>query len=65
MLTEPVTVPADAKELLVRVYTADASVNVLDKVPASPPSQDATVLLIIPTRQQLKLEWIKSKASRQ
>ena len=61
-LLQAMTVPADAKELTVRVYTADNSVNVLNKISATPPSDQASVLKVTPSRDHLKLEWSKPKA---
>jgi len=61
-LSEAVTIPGDAKELTVRVYSADGSVNVLHRISGNPPSPDATVLEILPTRQQLNVKWKKPQA---
>jgi serine/threonine-protein kinase len=60
-LLQAMTVPGDAKELTVRVYTADSSVNVLNKISATPPSDQASVLKITPGRDHLNLEWSKPK----
>jgi hypothetical protein len=55
------TIPADAKELTVRVYNADSSINVLNKISATPPSDQASVLKVTPSRDHLNLEWSKPK----
>ncbi len=60
-LLQAMTVPADAKELIVRVYTADSSINVLSKISATPPSDQASVLKVTPGRDHLNLEWSKPK----
>jgi serine/threonine-protein kinase len=60
-LLQAMTVPADAKELIVRVYTADSSINVLNKISATPPSDQASILKVTPGRDHLKLEWSKPK----
>ncbi len=60
ILSESVTIPDNTKEVIVRVYSADGTVNVLNKIPATPPSEDATTLRITPTKQQLKVEWAKT-----
>jgi serine/threonine protein kinase len=56
-LTEPLTIPASTRQLTVRVYSADGSVNVLNKISAVPPSSAANTLRVAPTRQQLTLQW--------
>jgi len=60
-LSEPVTIPGDAKELTIRVYSADGAVNVLNKISPRPPSAEANVLLVSPTPRELTLEWTKEK----
>jgi hypothetical protein len=56
-LTESLTIPSGARQLTVRVYSADGSINVLNKISAVPPSSAANTLRVIPTRQRLVLEW--------
>ncbi|MGA2629667.1 MAG: serine/threonine-protein kinase [Terriglobia bacterium] len=60
-LLQVLTIPADAKELTVRVYNADSSINVLNKISATPPSDQASVLKVTPSRDHLNLEWSKPK----
>ena len=60
-LTESATIPAQAAELTVRVYSDDGTVNLQNKVSARPPSSDTTTLLVAPSKDQLKLEWAKNK----
>jgi hypothetical protein len=60
-LLQALTIPGDATELTVHVYTADNSVNVLTKISATPPSDEASVLRVTPSRDRLKLEWSKPK----
>jgi hypothetical protein len=57
-----VAIPAEAKELTVRVYSADGSVNVLNRIPASPPSENATTLRVTPAKDQLRVEWVTAHA---
>jgi serine/threonine-protein kinase len=59
-LTEPLTIPAGTRELTVRVYSADGSLNVLSKISAVPPSSTANTLRVTPTRQRLLLEWTQA-----
>ncbi len=61
VFTEPATIPARARELTVRVYSDDGSVNLQNKVSARPPSSDTTTLRVTPGKDQLKLEWAKNK----
>jgi serine/threonine-protein kinase len=56
-LTESLTIPPSARQLTVRVYSADGSVNVLNKIPAIPPSSTANTLRVVPTRERLTLQW--------
>ena len=56
-LTESLTIPTSTRQLTVRVYSADGSVNVLKKISAVPPSSAAHTLRVAPTRQQLTLQW--------
>lgn len=56
-LTESLTIPTSTRQLTVRVYSADGSVNVLNKISAVPPSSAAHTLRVAPTRQQLTLQW--------
>jgi hypothetical protein len=56
-LAESLTIPANTRQLTVRVYSADGSVNVLNKISAVPPSSAASTLRVAPTRQQLTLHW--------
>lgn len=56
-LTESLTIPTSTRQLTVRVYSADGSVNVLNKISAVPPSSAANTLRVTPTRQQLTLQW--------
>jgi len=63
VLTETVTVPGDAQELTVRVYSSDGAVNVQQRIAAHPPLEDFTTLRVTPTKELLKLEWAKTKAS--
>ena len=56
-LTESLTIPTRTRQLTVRVYSADGSVNVLNKISAVPPSSAANTLRVAPTRQQLTLQW--------
>ncbi len=60
-LTESATIPAQAKELTVRVYSDDGAVNLQNKVSAHPPASDSTTLRVTPAKDQLKLEWAKNK----
>jgi hypothetical protein len=64
-LTESVTIPANTRQLTVRVYSADGSVNVLNKISAIPPSVAANTLRVTPTRQRLGLEWTKAAPTTQ
>jgi hypothetical protein len=56
-LTESLTIPTSTRQLTVRVYSADGSINVLSKISAVPPSSAVNTLRIAPTRQQLTLQW--------
>lgn len=60
-LTESATIPAQARELTVRVYSDDGAVNLQNKVSAHPPSSDSTTLRVTPAKDQLNLEWAKNK----
>jgi hypothetical protein len=64
-LTESVTIPASARQLTVRVYSADGSVNVLNKISAVPPSPAANTLRVSLTRQRLALEWTAATSTPQ
>jgi predicted Ser/Thr protein kinase len=55
--------PPGARELTVRVYTADASVNVLNKISAEPPPGASNTLLIVPSRGRLTLNWQQKQAT--
>jgi serine/threonine-protein kinase len=63
VLTATVTVPGDAQELTVRVYSSDGAVNVQQRIAAHSPSDDFTTLRVTPAKELLKLEWAKTKAS--
>lgn len=58
---ESATIPANAGELIVRVYSDDGKVNLQNTVSARPPSSDSTTLRVTPAKDQLKLEWAKTK----
>jgi hypothetical protein len=60
-LTESLTIPASARQLTVRVYSADGLVNVLNKIPATPPSSAANTLRVVPTRERLAVQWTAGK----
>ena len=60
-LTESFTIPASARQLTVRIYSADGAINVLNKIPATPPSSAANTLRVVPTRERLTLEWTAVK----
>jgi hypothetical protein len=64
-LTESLTIPASARQLTVRVYSADGSINVLNKISATPPSSAANALRVVPTRQRLVLKWTAAIATPQ
>jgi serine/threonine protein kinase len=62
VLTERVTIPGDAQELTVRVYSSDGAVNILHAISADPPSEGFDTLRVTPAKDQLKLEWAKTQA---
>jgi serine/threonine-protein kinase len=64
-LTESLTIPASTRQLTIRVYSANGSINVLNRISAVPPSSAANTLRIIPTRQRLVLEWTAATATPQ
>jgi hypothetical protein len=62
VLTETVTIPGDAQELTVRIYSPDGAVNILHAITAHPPSDGFNTLRVTPAKDQLKLEWAKTQA---
>lgn len=60
-LKEAATIPGSAQELTVRVYTDDGTVNLQNKVAAHPPSAEARMLRVSPSKDHLNLEWSKPK----
>ena len=60
-LKEATTIPGAAKELTVRVYTDDGAINLQNKVAAHPPSAEASMLRVTPSKDHLNLEWSKPK----
>jgi serine/threonine-protein kinase len=60
-LKEAAAIPGAAQELTVRVYTDDGTVNLQNKVAAHPPSAEASMLRVTPSKDHLDLEWSKPK----
>ena len=60
-LTESVSIPNSIQQLTVRIYSDDGTINLQNTVAAHPPSGEATVLNISPSKDHLKLEWTKPR----
>ncbi|MBI4164445.1 MAG: serine/threonine protein kinase [Acidobacteria bacterium] len=60
VLTETASIPFSSHQLTVRVYSDDGTVNLQNKVAAHPPSTEATMLRVIPSKDHLALEWAKA-----
>jgi hypothetical protein len=60
VLSRPVSIPADARQLVVRVRSADGSVDLARKVP-DPPAVGSDTLVVVATEKQLNVEWKAGK----
>jgi serine/threonine protein kinase len=60
VLSRPVSIPADARQLVVRVRSADGSVDLARTVP-DPPASGSDTLEVVATEKQLNVGWKAGK----